>query len=167
MKYLSVFRHAKAERPDDYAEDHERPLTERGGKDAAAMGSILARVEPPVDWIVSSPSRRTRETTDQLTAALKFSGKPAWHPDIYAAHPDALLGVLAAIPPNVEHAVLVGHNPGVEGLVAGLCAGAPDRLNVRLATAAIAHLALDMAYWKQVRWGCGLLQFLIRPKLLR
>ena len=43
----------------------------------------------------------------------------------------------------------------------------PDRLNVRLATAAIVHIALDMAYWKQVRWGCGFLEFLIRPKLFR
>jgi len=167
MKTLSVFRHAKAERPEGYADDQDRPLTERGGKDAAAMGSILARVDPPVDWIVSSPSRRTRETTDRLTAALNYTDQVAWHPDIYAAHPDALLAVLAAIPPSAEHAVLVGHNPGLEGLVAGLCAGAPDRLNVRLATAAIAHVVLDVAYWNQARWGCGLLQFLIRPKLLR
>jgi phosphohistidine phosphatase len=167
MKTLSIFRHAKTERPDGYEHDEERPLTSRGVKDAAQIGGILARVEPAVDWIVSSPSLRTRQTTDRLVAALKYTGQIGWHPAVYGAQAGALLEVLASCPPNAEHVVLVGHNPGLEELVAGLCAGAPDRLNLRLVTAAVAHLHLDVAYWNQTRWGCGTLQFLIRPKLLR
>ena len=167
MKTLTIYRHAKAERPEGYADDQDRPLTSRGEKDAAEMGGILARVEPPVDWIVSSPSRRTRQTADLLADALKYTGQIAWHPAVYDSQPGALLEVLAAVPPNAEHAVLVGHNPGLEELLAGLCTGAPDRLNVRLAAGAIAQVDLDIAYWTQMRWGCGQLQFLIRPKLLR
>jgi phosphohistidine phosphatase len=166
MKTLSIFRHAKAERADDYADDQDRPLTGRGEKDAAEMAGLLARLEPPVDWIVSSPSRRTRTTAELLAAELRFKGQIAWHPAIYAAQAMTLLEVLATLPSMAEHAVLVGHNPGLEELVAGLCSGAPDRLRVRLATAAVAQVELDIAYWSQTRWGCGTLQFLVRPKLL-
>ena len=34
MKTLTIVRHAKAERPEGYAEDADRPLTDRGLRDA-------------------------------------------------------------------------------------------------------------------------------------
>lgn len=167
MKYLSILRHGKAERPDDYPSDKARPLTARGVKDAGLIGGVLARTEPAPDWIVSSPALRTRQTTERVVELVGLTRQVIWEERIYAAAAETLLQVLSEIPPEIEHAVIVGHNPGLQELVSGLCAGAPERLNVALATGALAQLELEIFWWNQIRWGCGALQFLVKPKLLR
>ncbi|MCC6453736.1 MAG: histidine phosphatase family protein [Caldilineaceae bacterium] len=167
MKYLSIFRHAKAERTEDFAIDFERPLTPRGQKDSHHMGEILAGLEPPIDWIVSSPSQRTRETTDILTKTLKFEREAVWQDAIYEADAETLLTLLAQVPAEMEHLLIVGHNPGMEELVSGLAAGAPTRLGITMPTAGLAHLTLEIFGWNQIRWGSGTLHLLLRPKSVR
>lgn len=167
MKSLTVLRHAKAERPDEYPSDLERPLTSRGQKDAAAIAGVIAGLKPAVDWIISSPALRTRQTTEQLVKTLNFKRQVVWDDTVYAATADSLLMALTTVPPEVEHVVLVGHNPGVQELISGLCAGAPDRLSLAVATGAFALLSLEIFWWNQIRWGCGELQLLIKPKVVR
>jgi phosphohistidine phosphatase len=167
MKTLSILRHAKAERPEDFASDLERPLTARGHKDAARMGELLADLTPRVDWVISSPAQRTRETTAHIVHALAFKRAVLWQEAVYEAEADALLQLLAQTPSEMEHVVLIGHNPGMEMLVSGLSAGAPNRLGVIMAPGGLAHLTLDIMNWQQLRWGSGTLHFLLRPKLLR
>jgi phosphohistidine phosphatase SixA len=58
----------------------------------------------------------------------------------------------------VQHVVLVGHNPGMEGLASGLCGATPEDVFVRMPTAALAHVAVDASHWSMVRWGAGQLQ---------
>ncbi len=55
MKTLTIIRHAKAAAPEQYATDFDRPITARGRKDAKHIGKLLAYLEPPFDWIISSP----------------------------------------------------------------------------------------------------------------
>ena len=83
MKYLSIFRHAKAEHAQDYASDFDRPLTSRGRKDALQIGEVLSNFEPTIDWIVSSPAQRTRDTASAVTDALKFKRGVVWQEAIY------------------------------------------------------------------------------------
>jgi phosphohistidine phosphatase len=77
------------------------------------------------------------------------------------------LHILSSVPAEIEHAVIIGHNPGMEALVSGLCTGSTVRLNLSMPTAALAHLELDIRWWNQIRWGCGQLKILLKPKLLR
>jgi phosphohistidine phosphatase len=167
MKQLTILRHAKAERPEGFATDLERPLSARGHKDAAAVAALVAALTPSVDWIVSSPALRTRETVKHLVQALNFKHKVVWDDSVYDASADALLGSLSIVPPDVEHTLLVGHNPGLQDLISGLCAGAPSRLNVTMATGAFAFVNLEIFWWNQIRWGCGALHLLVKPKLVR
>ena len=167
MKTLSVFRHAKAKNPDKYESDIERPLARRGHKDAVLMTKILAGLNLPVDWIISSPAVRTRETTEHLLNGLDNTPQVMWNDAVYLAYPNTLLSILKKIPREVNHVVLVGHNPGMEELVSGLCAGAIERLNVRMSTAALAHINLEIFWWNQIRWGCGQLQFLATPRVMK
>lgn len=167
MKSLTVLRHAKAARPDAYATDLERPLTKRGHEDARRMGQLIKRLEPPVDWILSSPSQRTRETTDHLVKALEFGQPVIWLDAIYNATASMLVTLLKQLPAEVEHVVLVGHNPSMEELVSGLCAGTPPRLSLRMRPAALAYMTLNTHAWNLVRWGSGQLELLADPKLLR
>jgi phosphohistidine phosphatase len=167
MKKLSILRHAKADRPENYANDFDRKLTSRGHKDAALMADIVTQLEPPVDWIVSSPAQRAKETTEHLVRKTDLSESVFWEPNVYEAHAATLLKILADVPPERNHALLVGHNPGLSDLVSALCAGSQTRVNIDLATTGLAVLTLEIAWWNQIRLGCGRLELLLRPKLLR
>ena len=167
MKTLSIVRHAKAERPEGYPSDFVRPLTPRGHKDATRLGALLAGLEPKVDCILSSPATRAAQTTDRLAAELDLANSVTWEKDIYLAAADTLLDLLRRAPEEVEHVVLVGHNPGLEELAAGLCSGAPDNSVLTLVTATLAHFDLDITRWNQLRWGAGQLKLLISAKVLK
>ena len=120
MKYLTAIRHAKAEDPLSYARDFDRPLSEKGQKDARQSARVIANLEPPVDWWISSTALRTRETTDAICAAIGYTKHTQWEDTAYAADADTLLELLSAVPQEATHVVLVGHNPGLEELVTGL-----------------------------------------------
>jgi phosphohistidine phosphatase len=167
MKGLSIVRHAKAERPEGYASDFARPLTPRGHKDATRLGALLACLEPSVDCILSSPAARAAQTADRLATALGYAQSVTWEDSIYLASADTLLELLRRAPEEAEHLVLIGHNPGLEELAAGLCSGAPDNSVLTLITATVAHFELDITRWNQLRWGAGQLKLLVAAKLLK
>lgn len=166
MKTLSVIRHAKAETAGPATADFHRSLTMRGKKDARRMGRLLARMEPAVDWIIASPSARTRSTVAAMVEIVDYSGTLQWDDQAYLGEAETWLQLLSAVPPEIEHVALIGHNPGMAELVAGLTSGMPSRLNLHFPTAAMAHLEIDIFWWNQIRWGCGQLRMLITPKYL-
>lgn len=167
MKTLSIVRHAKTERPDAYDRDALRPLTKRGHKDARRMAEWLARLDPAIDWVISSTSVRTRETMAEFSHALKLPNPVSWQEEAYLAAPEVLLDLLRQVPNRATHAMLLGHNPGVTELVAGLCAGSPQRLRLHMPTGAVAHLQAEVFQWDQLRWGCGQLRMVLPPKQIR
>lgn len=167
MKRLTILRHAKAELPEKHPSDFVRPLTKRGEKDALITAAFLAQLDPRIDWILSSPALRAEQTAKTVAKRLSGNVPPVYDAQIYEADASLLLALLRAIPPEREHALLIGHNPALESLVAGLCAGSPDNLECRLATSGLAHLQIEIAWWDQLRWGAGVLQLLVTPRILR
>lgn len=167
MKSLSIIRHAKAVQPEEAPSDFERPLTKRGQKDVIQLGAILAALQPEVDWVISSPALRTRETTELLAKTVPYTKPVQWEESAYLAEGEHWLTLLKKAPPDAKHVAIVGHNPGLADLVAGLAAGSATHLNFNLPTAAIAHLELEIFWWNQIRWGCGQLQLLLPPKFVR
>jgi phosphohistidine phosphatase SixA len=113
-----LMRHAHAE-PDAGGGDFERPLSARGRLDAERVGRHLVASGLGFARVLCSPARRTRET---LTLALP-GAEAAFEPSIYEALPGTLAGLLDRGPDPV---LLVGHNPGLEQLVAFLVDGHSD-----------------------------------------
>ena len=167
MKMLTIIRHAKAEVAGSSQSDFDRALTKRGTKDTRLIVPAIASGSVPVDWILSSPAARTRKTTEILQESLGFSGTIQWEESAYLAEAETWLALLSKVPPEIHHIVVVGHNPGVANLVAGLTTGSPPRLNLHFPTASVANLELEIFWWNQIRWGCGQLRWLITPKILR
>jgi len=167
MKKLTIIRHAKAVDAAPAIADFDRPLTKRGLKDAERIGKLLAELTPTVDWVLSSPARRTRETTTAVVDSLGYNGRIQWADSAYLAEAESWLHLLGHVPPEIEHVTIIGHNPGVADLVAGLTAGSAPRLNLAFPTAALAHLELEIFWWNQIRWGCGQLHLLLTPRALR
>lgn len=167
MKRLSILRHAKAEPPEQHPGDSARPLAKRGEKDAVLIADFLNLIVPPVDWILSSPAVRAEQTAKIVAKRITGDRPLIYDEQVYEADAGLLLALLKAIPPEQEHVLLIGHNPSLESLVAGLCSGATGTLECRLTTAGMAHLHLEIMRWDQIRWGAGVLQLLVQPRVLR
>lgn len=118
MHELILLRHAEAETPNHGKDDRERKLTEHGRNEARAAGEWLASHGIKYDRILCSPAERTKET-----AALALGQvEPFYKPEIYDATPGTLYELLDQ-QSDVDRVVLVGHNPGIEQLVAFLVEG--------------------------------------------
>ena len=61
QRRLMLMRHAKSSWKSQVPTDHERPLNERGRRDAARVGKRLAKLGWLPDVVVGSDSRRTEE----------------------------------------------------------------------------------------------------------
>jgi phosphohistidine phosphatase len=164
MKQLTLLRHAKSVQDPSYAIDRERPLAERGRGDAEAMGRFFAQAEIVPDLIASSPAIRARQTAELLARAAGYGAGIRWDETVYSAGPDALLAVVRGLPDTVEHALMVGHNPGFEELAALLIG---TECGVTLPTSAAAHFEIDVDRWSEVCAGAGRLQWLVTPKLVK
>jgi phosphohistidine phosphatase len=141
--------------------DHERPLADRGRKDAAVAGRKLADTGILFDLALCSTSARTRETWKLAVHELPHRPKTVYEERLYEASPGELIAVLNETPEDVQDVVLIGHNPGVQGL-ADILAGQAEgdtrtRMNDRgFPAAAFAVLSLDGS-WKSLEPGVATL----------
>jgi phosphohistidine phosphatase len=116
---LILLRHGKSDWSGGEP-DHLRPLARRGRRQVPEAGRWLAANVGAIDLAVVSPAERTRETW-RLAAAELAVPPPVQEDDrVYAGSARSLLAVLRELPPEASTVVLVGHNPGVEDLVASL-----------------------------------------------
>jgi phosphohistidine phosphatase len=119
-----VVRHGKAEQYGD--EDHRRPLTDRGRRQARDVGQWLAAEGYlPTHAIVSSATR-TRETWEALVLGSGTTAQAEVSDAAYAADTDTALALLRGAPEDATVLALVGHNPTVSSLVHLLDSGQPD-----------------------------------------
>ncbi|MEO7373414.1 MAG: histidine phosphatase family protein [Terrimesophilobacter sp.] len=133
---LILLRHAKSDWSGNEA-DAERPLTERGLRQASDAGRWLARSIDGIDLAVVSPANRARNTWQLASAELRTTPPTRIDDRVYAASARELLGVVHALPDDADTVVLVGHNPGIEDLVS-LITGK----RVSMATSALAVVEL-------------------------
>ncbi len=101
--------------------DLDRPLSPVGLAEAEAAGRWLASQGLLPDRVLCSPARRTRETLEAVLAITGYAEQRLEGP-IYEATPGTLMGLLQDHN-EVERLLLVGHNPGLERLVALLDSG--------------------------------------------
>ena len=119
MVELYLVRHAIAvEQGDDWPDDTQRPLTERGKARFADVVRGLRRLDVTLDAILTSPLVRARQTADLLVAGLP--GKPVVR-TVEALGPGHTAGaVMTHASRNVRasRVALVGHEPGLGELAA-------------------------------------------------
>lgn len=134
---LVVVRHAKSDWGTG-VDDHERPLNERGRRDAPALGAWLRDNVPGLELVVCSTAARARQTWRLASATYDPAPEVRYEQRIYAAEPRGLMSVVDELADEVGTAALVGHNPGLSELVETVSGQA-----VELTTSAVAVL----------RWG--------------
>ncbi|MFD8573585.1 SixA phosphatase family protein [Streptomyces sp. NPDC059639] len=156
---IVLFRHAKADWPQ--VSDHERPLAERGRRDAPVAGRKLADSGVPFDLALCSTAARTRETWKLAVAELAERPRTVYEERIYEASPGELIAVLNETPDDVNNIVLIGHNPGMQALTEILTADAEGDTRERLdrrgfPTAAFCVLTYS-GPWKSLEPGTAML----------
>ncbi|WP_266168594.1 SixA phosphatase family protein [Dyella subtropica] len=125
MHELILLRHAEAQPAHAGGDDLGRRLSGRGEQEARAAGHWLAKHKLHPDRVLCSPAERTKATAALALAALGKAPEPLLSDDIYDATPGELLALLDQHG-DAGTVMLVGHNPGIERLVALLAEGRSD-----------------------------------------
>ena len=145
MKKLLVLRHAKSSWKDTGISDHDRPLNKRGKEAAPLMGQVLYEEDLVPEAILSSTALRARQTADLVAEASGFEGEIVYLEDFYHAWPSDYLDALRVLSDDIDSAMIVGHNPGMEMLLEMLTGESE-----RFPTAALALIYLPIVYWSQL-----------------
>ncbi|HTG38463.1 histidine phosphatase family protein [Sphingomonas sp.] len=168
MPSLTLLRHAKSSWDDPVTRDFDRPLNPRGRRAASVVGSWMRREGLVFDHVAASPAVRVIETLDGVREGYGRSFEPAWDRRIYLASAATLLDLVHELPAGTQHALMVGHNPGLEDLVLMLV---PDRagdalrdaVEVKYPTAAVATLRWG-GDWGDAATGAARLERFVRPR---
>lgn len=116
MIRLALVRHAKSDWGDPGLDDHDRPLNDRGMRDAPHMAARLAATGFRPDVILSSTALRARTTAEAFAAELGVA--VSLDPELYGAPPRTILAAAAAT--RAATVVVVAHDPGLSALAASL-----------------------------------------------
>ncbi|MDE0296998.1 MAG: histidine phosphatase family protein [Candidatus Poribacteria bacterium] len=144
MKTLLILRHAKSSWKDEGVLDHDRPLNKRGKRDAPRVGELLLHQGLIPDLIVSSTAKRARSTAKRVAKACRYAGEIQLTSQFYHAPAGSYIEYLNHLPDEYSRVMVVGHNPGMEELVARL------GQNCTMPTAALANLSLPIDCWSEL-----------------
>ena len=144
-KELLLVRHAKSSWDDPYLDDHDRPLNERGLRNAPDMGKRLQGWGiRPGTWI-SSTARRAITTAEIIAEQIGFPPDQIQQTkDLYHASATDLQEFIARLDDQIDSVVFFGHNPGMTSLVANLSGLPIDNVP----TCGVVHLQFREANWK-------------------
>jgi len=168
VRRLYLLRHAKSSWDDPTSDDHERPLAPRGRRAAHGIAEHLRRHDITPAMVLCSSSRRTRETLEAITPALRKKTDQLIEDGLYAADAAELLDRLHQIPDDVPSVMLIGHNPGLQDLAVTLASSGRrlESLRTKFPTAALATLSIPSAGWSRLSPGDAQLEDLVVPREL-
>ena len=158
MPRLILMRHAKSSWKSDAKSDHARPLNKRGKRDAPLMGAWLKELSWSPEMVLSSDSRRTKETYDGMS---QYFNSPTvfWMSNFYHGGISNIRSALMLAETLPETVMLLGHNPGWEMTLTWL-SGSDETMTTG-----------NAALLKSDNWNIGLsnrgnwtLESLLRPK---
>ena len=161
MKTLIIVRHAKSSWDNLNLKDIERPLNDRGKKDAPRMGKRLKEREINPDLLLSSPAARAMETCRQIATVLDYSvEKIKIDKRLYHADEDTLLQIVRELKDRDDCVMLFGHNPGLTVFTNLLLNEDIDNIP----TCGIVSAHLNVTSWSKANYGSGELDFYDYPK---
>jgi phosphohistidine phosphatase len=146
MKTLVLVRHAKSSWDDPALDDHDRPLNERGRRDAPVMAQRLHErgIEP--DAIVSSTAVRALSTAAAFAEAFGLGADDVVAiARLYGASPATIVSVVGGLDDRIECVIIVAHDPGLSELAGRLSAEID-----RMPTGAVAVFRFGIESWKDL-----------------
>ncbi len=144
MKTLTLVRHAKSSWNDSSLTDRERPLNDRGERDAPEMGKRIVDHGIRPSLIISSPAVRAWTTAkiiaQQIGYPIEFLHRES---DLYLASLNDLLQTVVSQDNGFNNLMVVGHNPGISDFANYLSPGVTNSMP----TAAVVSVEIEIDDW--------------------
>ena len=159
MKTWIMVRHAKSSWARDVP-DRERPISDRGVRDATLVGKELNKYKLNIEQVFSSPAKRTFDTSLLMVAELGLSIEEIQIEEkLYDFHGSQVLDFVSKLPDKLNTVMSFGHNYSCTYIAQML--GNFSKSNIPTATAVI--FRFDVSSWSKVeQCDCTV----IRPKSL-
>lgn len=146
MKTIYFIRHAKSSWDNIRLADHDRPLNERGKRDAPRMADVLSSRETDCDGIVTSTAKRARSTAKRFAKMYELDKDQIIKTkDLYHAYPEQITKVIHTLPADWNTVLIFGHNPGFTDMANELLGDFIDNVP----TCGIIGAQLDVKDWKE------------------
>ena len=148
MKTLLLIRHAEAVSKKTDIPDFERPLKNKGEKNAHRIARKLSKSKISPALLISSPANRALETAHIFAAELEYPiERILLKQEIYDAEDGGTLSqVMASLPSDRESAALFGHDPSLSEFVGLLI---PEFVGP-LPKGGIVGVELDTSSWSEI-----------------
>lgn len=144
MKNLFLIRHAKSSWENLNLKDFDRPLNNRGHRDAEDMANRLKNQNITFDKILSSPANRAQTTAKYFLNILEIEEKKFdLVADIYDAYESDILKLIQNTSSSVNNLAIFGHNPTFTILANEFA----DQYIMNVPTCGIISLSFDTELW--------------------
>jgi phosphohistidine phosphatase len=121
MKSLLLIRHAKSSWNHLGLDDFDRPLNDRGKRNAPEMAERLFLKKIKIDAFVSSTAKRALKTAEAFAKQYGRKEKEIiTHDELYHASPSVFKKVIASLPDEFDTVAMFSHNPGITEFVNSL-----------------------------------------------
>lgn len=118
MKSVLFIRHAKSSWDDVSVSDFDRPLHERGKRDAPEMARHLVKRKVPLDSFISSPAKRARKTAEFFLKAYEVPENALiLKAELYLPSDEVFYEVIEGVENQFHHLAIFSHNPGITHFV--------------------------------------------------
>jgi len=167
MKTIYLLRHAKSSWDDPLLTDFDRPLNSRGRRACKAIRARLAELEAPPQMVLCSTALRAEETLQRILPAFSAAPPVGMERGLYLASARKLLARLHRLDDEIDTAMLLGHNPGLErliGLLIGPAGSEAREPPEKFPTGALAVLKTAESRWRDVKGGGARLVELWTPR---
>lgn len=160
-KHLLIVRHAKSDWNDYNLKDYDRPLNDRGMRNAPEMATRLVQKNLIPEKLISSPAVRALSTAESFAEIFHYDKKTITKiEEIYEAHTATLLEIVNGISNKYNYVALFGHNPGVTNLVVKLT----DADIYDIPTCGLVLIEFPFDDWKMISSGTGQVKLYDFPK---
>ncbi len=114
MKTLLLIRHAKSDWGDASLSDFDRPLNERGKRDAPVMAERLLQHKIKIDAFIASPAKRAKKTANLFAKVFGLHKDDIiFEETLYAAPDNVFFDVIKRIDDKLDNIAIFSHNPGI------------------------------------------------------
>jgi phosphohistidine phosphatase len=160
-KHLLLIRHAKSSWDDPSLGDFERPLNERGKKDAPVMEKRLSDKKLKIDALVSSTAKRAKQTGKHFAREFDLEKKNiVLEPKLYEAGEENFYEVVEKLKNKWDSVAIVSHNPGITSFANSLTETKIDDMP----TSSIFAIKIDTDKWTNFRTAKKEFWFFDYPK---